>query len=366
MQLHNQSKVKYCLAIFDRANSIDPAELGPGPAFNARAWVEPFASNQSLYEELQCNWCATWHWQRLCSCQFQKLIAEYSSLPMKKRDSSPLPNDLLIRFSLPNFILMQLIEVMDEELSLNVPHLGNQIERTDQIQQIGMREYDERAASCFEPDLRQFEQILRASASSHPSLSHEQGKVPPEIYEFLKRKRADFFAQLSYLSNFLVALRIESAGQSDDPSHWAELVDNRWIPMAPAPQLISEELTPRAAEEYVARIIRFFGEEETEVTRFSQDGGYDVISKHLVVQVKHQVSPVGAQVVREILGVATSLGRRAAVFARGKFTKSAKLFAEENEVILFQYLPDLVPHSESAGRVMDGGLAAELGVGDSD
>lgn len=203
-----------------------------------------------------------------------------------------------------------------------------------------------------------FVAMLRNDSQFEKEQRLKQPPIPPQaLIDAYRGRKEAARAYLNSQIDHLVESVLQAVGQSPNPDDWATQVANRWIPKGPLPSLPVGEITPEEAEQHVARWLLFFGEDKVETTRFTQDGGVDVISENVATQVKHQLQPVGPQVVREIFGVATSLGKLAAVFSRSGFTKSAIGFAQDNDVMLFQYEPELIAKSESASRVLETGIS---------
>lgn len=138
---------------------------------------------------------------------------------------------------------------------------------------------------------------------------------------------------------------------------WKKSVGNRWQPLGPRPLISPSGLTPKQAETYVAQLPKFYGLLGVKETRFTQDGGVDVSSETAVFQVKHQAARVGVQVVREIFGVAASLGKKAGVFSKTGFTREAIEFASVNRVTLFSYIPKLEGHTPLSRRIVQEGFS---------
>jgi hypothetical protein len=389
-------KVQKYLAVFDRANGIEPGARIEGSLRAARERVPSIASEEFLYSENECKRCGLWSWRLVCECVFTEKVVAYAKLDREQRSQRSLPTEVLLRFTQPDWWLTDIAAEMEAGLDGQWVHHGNRTPLESGIHAKALEDYDFRSNGAFGSDIKFVEETLYLPAidpypgrdglttwQSIPlmlpvaaffidavddALRKKQWAArkpawrPDEIYNHMDRKRQEFINQLEFLSKFFVELRLAESGQSSNPEDWAQSVGFRWKPLGPLPGLPAEEISPRDAEEYVERLVRYFGEAGSRVTRYSQDGGFDVSSDHLAVQVKHQTSPVGPQVVREIFGVAMAQGKRAAVFARGAFTKSAKVFADENQIILFQYFPTLEPHSAAASRVLQDGLLAELGL----
>lgn len=117
-----------------------------------------------------------------------------------------------------------------------------------------------------------------------------------------------------------------------------------------APKAQPQRLSHEAYEEYCARWLRSIGWEDAKVTRYSQDGGVDVVTSMHVVQCKHYDGGyIGAPAVREIFGVATAEAKKAVVITSGRFTTQASAFAEQAEVALI-HLDELVGDARSLNR----------------
>lgn len=148
--------------------------------------------------------------------------------------------------------------------------------------------------------------------------------------------------------------------ESGNPNDWLMSVSSKWQPLCPKPSPYQSELEPTEAETYAQSWMLFLGASGATVTQYSQDGGIDIESDYWVAQVKHYINSVSVQPVREILGVATSRGKRACFFTKTGYTKEAVRFAEENDIPLFQYesaTGELVPWTSSAAEVLETGLA---------
>jgi len=86
-------------------------------------------------------------------------------------------------------------------------------------------------------------------------------------------------------------------------------------------------------EEFCGQMLISWGYLDARVTRFSSDGGIDIVSDQLVAQCKHYAGGrVGVREIRELFGVATAEGKTGVFFTSGKFTEEAKKFAEKTGV----------------------------------
>jgi hypothetical protein len=176
----------------------------------------------------------------------------------------------------------------------------------------------------------------------------------------LEDRKQVFISELAELIESEVQKSVNelvSNSYGDGPKDWEKSVRNLWKPLGPRPLIPPNGLTPKQAETYVSQLLKFYGLLGVKETRFTQDGGIDVSSEKAVFQVKHQVGRVGVQVVREIFGVAASLGKNAGVFAKTGFTREAIEFASTNRVTLFSYVPNLEGHTPLSRRIVQEGFS---------
>lgn len=103
----------------------------------------------------------------------------------------------------------------------------------------------------------------------------------------------------------------------------------------PAPQ--NEGVTDFGAEKLVKDWLVHYGISDAHVTRQSRDGGADVVSKSYVAEVKNYTGTVGAPVIRQLLGVATSEKKLPMHFTSGTYSQDAQDFAARNKIPLFRY-----------------------------
>lgn len=104
-------------------------------------------------------------------------------------------------------------------------------------------------------------------------------------------------------------------------------------PPLPQPYGVSHE----GAEALCAEWMRFYGEADAEVTRFTSDGGIDVTSLHYIAQVKNYAGTVGVESIREMAGTALDDGRKALFFTSGTYASGALSFADRIGMPLFIY-----------------------------
>jgi hypothetical protein len=103
------------------------------------------------------------------------------------------------------------------------------------------------------------------------------------------------------------------------------------------PSACPQGVSHQDAEELCAQWLRFFGEYDATTTRFTADGGIDVVSANYIAQVKNYKGTVGVAAVRELVGVAADDGRKAVFFTSGTFAAGAIEFANRNGVRLVEY-----------------------------
>ena len=124
----------------------------------------------------------------------------------------------------------------------------------------------------------------------------------------------------------------ESTTSSDVPNK-EEWLDSRVKP-APQPYGVSS----RGAEELTAEWLRFLGEDQVEITQFSQDGGADVLTATYCCQVKnYEKKPVSVMEVRALLGTSVSLKLNPLLFTASKPTNEALIFSNENDIAVIEF-----------------------------
>lgn len=128
----------------------------------------------------------------------------------------------------------------------------------------------------------------------------------------------------------------------------------------PAPQPFG--ISDYGAEELVATWVRFLGDPDAVVTQKSGDGGIDVVSPHLVVQVKNyavgNLVPVAS--IRDLAGTAAVEQKRALFFTSSGYTEPGVAFANRANIALFTYSASaggLTPINELAAQIFRDGLS---------
>lgn len=93
----------------------------------------------------------------------------------------------------------------------------------------------------------------------------------------------------------------------------------------------------RDAEIAAAEWLRFWGAADARTHGPGADGGVDVESSQLVVQVKARVSPAGRPELQRLHGVAVAKGKQGTFFSLGGFTAQAAGWANQVELALFEF-----------------------------
>ena len=350
------------------------------------------AANYAGTQIFSCSNCSTRSAKGTCDKCFSEAINIYAKHSREARKNIRFPNEILRRFDTGSGFFYGIESRMKAQLQTEWINPTLRSQMIERVSGSGMRARMENWNLQFGDDLQAVVDGLHLPGSDplahrkdglselavagfilipgaaffvdavdrHVRKTREDALVrdwrPDALYEFIavEGKRAE--KKIRETAERLVELALIEAGQSDDPAEWAKHVGHRWQPLGPLPLLPERVISPREAEEHVERLVRHFGEPDSKVTRYGADGGADVVSRHFVVQVKHQEAKVGVPIVRQIFGVATSEGKRAAVFAKNGFAKPAIEFANLHQIVLMEYGTSLVGHSEAAKRVLSGGF----------
>lgn len=149
----------------------------------------------------------------------------------------------------------------------------------------------------------------------------------------------------------------KAAARSYNPSIRA--ASGTFAPAGPAPQPQPYGVSHEGAEALTAAWMRYLGESDADVTRFTSDGGIDVTSTHYIAQVKNYSGTVGVESVRELAGVSLADGRKPLFFTSGRYASGAIEFAGRVGVALFRYdavQGTLAGENDLAKSVMSRGL----------
>ena len=221
--------------------------------------------------------------------------------------------------------------------------LGDLSYRLHREHRVNKDEYFDVKYSKFDRVVEKFQKLSPTSYISQKLLGSASVKLVYKPVSLIERKRT-FLSQLDEMIQKAIWVEIKSYEEKaygSSPEDWKKSTQNRWQPLGPLPIIPLGGLSPKEAETHVGQILKFYGLEGIQRTRYSRDGGIDVESDQAVFQVKHQVAPVGVQILREIFGVAAAESKKAGVFAKTGFTKEALIFAEKNGVAVFQYIPNV-------------------------
>jgi hypothetical protein len=131
------------------------------------------------------------------------------------------------------------------------------------------------------------------------------------------------------------------------------------LPRPPAAQPFG--VSHAGAEHFVATWMHHLGALDARPTRISGDGGIDVVSAKYVAQVKNlaATSAVPVAAIRDLAGVASVDGRRAAMFTSGVYSSGGLQFANSAGIALFRYdalQGTLTPANELARGVLLEGM----------
>ncbi|MGJ9404047.1 restriction endonuclease [Arthrobacter sp. KK5.5] len=125
------------------------------------------------------------------------------------------------------------------------------------------------------------------------------------------------------------------------------------------PPPVRPSCTFREAELYCREWLEALGATGTRVSQATRDGGADIIADRCVAEVKHHASPIGPGPVRQIAGVATTVGKQAIFFSLSGYSRQAIEFGSMAGVLLFQYDPaasQLTGLTTAARQAMQDGL----------
>lgn len=93
----------------------------------------------------------------------------------------------------------------------------------------------------------------------------------------------------------------------------------------------------RDAELATLEWMRIMGHSDARVTPVGPDGGFDVVSAHVVAQVKAETRPVGRPALQRLHGAAHVVGKTPYFFSLSGYTPQGKEWATEAGLILFSF-----------------------------
>lgn len=135
-----------------------------------------------------------------------------------------------------------------------------------------------------------------------------------------------------------------------------------WLEGRKRPQPQQFGVSAEGAERIVADWLVYLGESGVETTQFKKDGGIDVRSEKLCVQVKnYEKQSVSSAESQAIFGVATSEDRKAAIFTSSNLSPDALKFADKVGIIAIQYdvvAATLSPLNKFGKRFLRSGMYA--------
>lgn len=183
-----------------------------------------------------------------------------------------------------------------------------------------------------------------------------------EVYDQLQERRQAKARARSVLTSQAILKRAERR-----KSRIATAILSRPAPMpVPLPYGVSH----KGAEILVTEWMRFLGVKDAAVTRFTADGGIDVVSSTHLAQVKNYTGTVSVEEIRAFFGVATASKLLPWFFTSGGYTREALLFADRVEMPLFIYVAEegRLRGQNDVGRVVidrlfPKGLIQSVGVG---
>lgn len=107
------------------------------------------------------------------------------------------------------------------------------------------------------------------------------------------------------------------------------------------------------AEHAAAVWLRRNGGRRVHLSGAGPDGGVDVITRDLAVQVKHIARRVGRPTLQQTVGAALTLDRAPVVFSTSGFSAPAVAYADEHDVAIFELYRngDAAPMNQTARRL---------------
>lgn len=106
---------------------------------------------------------------------------------------------------------------------------------------------------------------------------------------------------------------------------------------APPPPAQPFGVSHAGAEQLVCQWLHHLNVADAAVTQYTGDGGIDIDSAQLIVQVKNYAGSVPVADVRDLAGAASVAKKRAALFTSGSMTRDGAAFAEQASIALVHY-----------------------------
>ncbi len=155
--------------------------------------------------------------------------------------------------------------------------------------------------------------------------------------------------------------RIEAEEEAEREQEKQAILEARALAGFERPEPQRYGVSARGAEFWVADMVRWLGGHDAQVTQQSSDGGVDVLTSQHAISVKHYAGSVPVEEIREIFGVAITLGKLPVLFTSGSLTTSAAEFAAFAPVAVIGYnveTAELVGLSEGGTRIVEQGLSS--------
>lgn len=198
-------------------------------------------------------------------------------------------------------------------------------------------------------DRARFEIWLESLDSENwDAIGGKDSPLAEDQYKKIQKEQAEWEREQNHLSllNSIRKLMEEARASCDhlqreiEPIKEMELSTNRgrWLygRTRPAPQPYG--VSAQGAEFLVADWLAYLGETGVQQTQYVGDGGVDVFTDNLCVQVKnYEKQTVSSSETRDIFGTATSEGLQACIFTSSKLSGDAAEFAEKNSIIAIHY-----------------------------
>ena len=172
---------------------------------------------------------------------------------------------------------------------------------------------------------------------------------------FLDKKTSLFKSDESYNPDYMVQLKLDESKNPIYPSPEAladyirtanetelpkkgHASEEEWLENRVRPEPQAYGVSPEGAERLVAEWLIYLGEDEVETTQFQKDGGVDVVTRNLSVQVKNfGKGSVSSAEANAIFGVATADGKTACIFTSSSLSPDALKFADRTDMIAISY-----------------------------
>lgn len=134
------------------------------------------------------------------------------------------------------------------------------------------------------------------------------------------------------------APKIQPSIELNSESKTEDDAQRSWLNSRQKPARQKFGVSHRGAEELTAEWLTYLGEQDVEITQYSNDGGVDVLTKTYCCQVKnYDKKPVGVVDVRALLGTAISRKLKPLLFTNSKLTNDALEFSSQNQIAVIEF-----------------------------